>query len=105
MLFQGQEFASSSRFTYFADHGPELAKAVRQGRAKFLAQFPSIATPEMQAQLADPSALGTFERCKLDWTEREAHAEAYALHRDLITVRREDPVLRLPSAENMMGRC
>ena len=32
MLFQGQEFAASSPFLYFADHNPELAKLVAQGR-------------------------------------------------------------------------
>src|SRR5262249_4896096 len=34
MLFQGQEFAASSPFFYFADHPPELAKLVHQGRNK-----------------------------------------------------------------------
>ena len=33
MLFQGQEFAASSPFLYFADHKPELARLVaRAGR-------------------------------------------------------------------------
>ena len=54
MLFQGQEFAASSPFLFFADHGKELAKQVRSGRAKFLAQFPSIAIPDIQAGLPDP---------------------------------------------------
>jgi maltooligosyltrehalose trehalohydrolase len=31
MLFQGQEFAASSPFNFFADHHPELAAAVRRG--------------------------------------------------------------------------
>jgi maltooligosyltrehalose trehalohydrolase len=44
MLFQGQEFASSAPFLYFADHRGELGAKVREGRAAFLAQFPSIAT-------------------------------------------------------------
>jgi len=91
MLFQGQEFAASSPFLYFADHRPDLAKLVRRGRAEFLAQFPSIAVPEMRAALADPSDPATFERSKLDLAERERHAEAYALHRDLLRLRREDP--------------
>ena len=43
MLFQGQEFSSSSPFLYFADHDAELAAAVKTGRAEFLRQFPSIA--------------------------------------------------------------
>ena len=42
MLFQGQEFGARSPFLYFADHKPELAKLVRDGRLEFLAQFPSF---------------------------------------------------------------
>ncbi|HZY83836.1 MAG TPA: malto-oligosyltrehalose trehalohydrolase [Gemmataceae bacterium] len=90
MLFQGQEFAASTPFYYFADHKPDLAKLVRKGRAEFLAQFPSIATPEMQAGLPDPADPRTFERSKLDLSERERHAEVYALHKDLLRLRREE---------------
>ena len=36
MLFQGQEFAASTPFTYFADHQGELAEKVKQGRLEFL---------------------------------------------------------------------
>src|SRR5206468_2776701 len=32
MLFQGQEFAASTPFLYFADHNPDLARLVAQGR-------------------------------------------------------------------------
>jgi maltooligosyltrehalose trehalohydrolase len=94
MLFQGQEFAASTPFLFFADHKPELASAVRRGRAEFLTQFPSIATPDIQERLADPDARETFERCKLDFSERDRHAAAYALHCDLLRLRREDAVLR-----------
>jgi maltooligosyltrehalose trehalohydrolase len=94
MLFQGQEFAASSPFLFFADHKPDLARLVRKGRAEFLTQFPTIALPEMQAVLADPGDPRTFERCKLDWSERERHAEILALHRDLLRLRREDPGLQ-----------
>ena len=55
MLWQGQEFAASSPFFYFADHQPELAQLVYQGRVEFLSQFQGIATPEMQAYLPDPA--------------------------------------------------
>ncbi|MGN6732257.1 MAG: malto-oligosyltrehalose trehalohydrolase, partial [Candidatus Binatia bacterium] len=94
MLFQGEEFASSSPFLFFADHPPDLAKAVRKGRAEFLAQFRTLATPEMQRLVPDPADRATFERCKLDLNEREAHSEAYALHCDLLRLRREDSVFR-----------
>ena len=44
MFFQGQEFAASSPFLYFADHGGDLGVAVRSGRAEFMSQFRSAAT-------------------------------------------------------------
>lgn len=94
MLFQGQEFAASSPFLYFADHKPELAAAVCKGRAEFLGQFRSLATAEVQHLLPDPRDPDTFERSKLDLCERELHAEAYALHRDLLRLRKQDPIFR-----------
>jgi maltooligosyltrehalose trehalohydrolase len=93
MLFQGQEFASSRPFLYFADHEPELARLVREGRRTFLSQFPSLAEPEVLDRVPAPDEWTTFERCKLDHGERSTHAEACALHRDLLRLRREDPVL------------
>jgi maltooligosyltrehalose trehalohydrolase len=92
MLFQGQEFSASAPFLYFADHNPDLAKLVRKGRAEFLTQFPSAASAEVQERLHDPADAAAFQRCKLDHAERERNAAAYALHRDLIRLRREDPV-------------
>ena len=94
LLFQGQEFAASSPFLYFADHNQELAPLVRRGRAEFLGQFPSIARPETQSHLPDPGDPQIFERSKLDLSERQRHTEAYTLHRDLLRLRRQDPVLR-----------
>jgi maltooligosyltrehalose trehalohydrolase len=92
MLFQGQEFAASTPFFYFADHREEIARAVAKGRADFLSQFRLLATPEMQARLPDPSDPMTFVRSKLDPQERRAHREEYHLHRDLLHIRREDRV-------------
>ncbi|HVE77429.1 MAG TPA: malto-oligosyltrehalose trehalohydrolase [Gemmatimonadaceae bacterium] len=103
MLFQGQEFSASAPFLFFADHKPELAREVRKGRREFLGQFPSIATAAVQEQLADPADPETFERCRLDHAERERHGEAHALHRDLLRLRREDPVLRLQGRDGIDG--
>lgn len=93
MLFQGQEFAASSTFHYFSDHNEELSKLIVQGRAKEIAQFPSAATDAMQERLVDPSTEATFLRSKIDLSERSApmHAEMYRLHKDLLTLRREEP--------------
>ncbi len=103
MLFQGQEFSASSPFLFFADHPSELAALVRSGRAEFVAQFASVADPKAQARLDDPADPATFLRCKLDLSERERHGEAYALHRDLLRLRREDPVFRLQEAGRVDG--
>jgi len=103
MLFQGQEFAASSPFFYFADHDAELAGLVRKGRADFVAQFPSIATAEAAGLIPDPADPATFERCKLDLAERQRHAEAYALHCDLLRLRREDPVFAAQGAGGVDG--
>jgi maltooligosyltrehalose trehalohydrolase len=102
MLFQGQEFAASAPFLYFADHEPDLAAKVREGRAAFLAQFASISR-EMAAQLPDPADARTFERCTLDWAERERHAEVYAMHQDLVQLRRTDPVFGAPGPRRVDG--
>jgi maltooligosyltrehalose trehalohydrolase len=103
MLFQGQEFTASAPFVYFADQRPELAALVRKGRTEFLAQFPSIAAPDVSACVADPGDPATFEACKLDLDERTRHAAAYALHRDLLTMRREDTVFRSQGAHGIDG--
>ena len=91
MLFQGQEFGSTRPFVYFADHDDELARAVAKGRRKFLAQFPSLADPDVQNRIPDPAAPETFASCKLDWSERDRHGQIWTLHRDLLRLRREDP--------------
>lgn len=94
MLFQGQEFSASSPFLFFADHAPELRALTHEGRMQFLSQFPCLARPETRGLHADPGDPASFERCKLDFAERHTHARAYDLHKDLLRLRREDPVFR-----------
>jgi maltooligosyltrehalose trehalohydrolase len=92
MLFQGQEFAASAPFAFFADHKPELNQLVATGRRKSLSQFPSLASEGAVTYLRDPAAKETFEGCKLDWSERGRNSGIYALHKDLLRLRLEDPV-------------
>lgn len=88
LLFQGQEFSASTPFVYFAEFDETLNAAIRKGRREFLSQFPSVAQAAAQGGLADPSAMATLERCRLDPDERERHVDAVALHRDLLRLRR-----------------
>jgi maltooligosyltrehalose trehalohydrolase len=103
MLFMGQEFASSAPFLYFADHEAELASKVRRGRVEFLAQFRSVSARGTRERLPDPGDAATFERCKLDFKERDTHREVYDLHRDLLRLRREDLVFRAQEARSLDG--
>lgn len=89
MLFQGEEWAASAPFAYFAEYAdPELGKAVSEGRKREFSgsNWDSEAIP-------DPHAEETFERAKLDWSERERapHAEALAWYKALIALRRSAP--------------
>jgi maltooligosyltrehalose trehalohydrolase len=103
MLFQGQEYGATTPFLYFCDHKAEISKAVRGGRAKFLAQFRSLSLREMQPVFADPGNPHTFEMAKLDFAEREKNAGLYQLHKDLIALRRIDPVFSKPVAGSLDG--
>jgi maltooligosyltrehalose trehalohydrolase len=95
MLFQGQEWGASTPFAFFADHHDQLRALVRKGRAEFLSQFRRCNTPETRDQMLDPGALETMTACRLDWSEpaRPPHQQLLALHRDLLALRRSDPVI------------
>ncbi len=101
MLFQGQEFAASAVFEYFAHHAGDLAASVRKGRREFMHQFPSAAAARGGGM--DPEARDTFVRCKLDSAERERNVQALALHRDLFALRQRDPTLRAQGAYGIDG--
>ena len=93
MLFQGQEFASSSPFLYFADHKPELNELVQKGRFEFVSRFLNLASDDVHAYLDKPGNRETFEKSQLDFSERNKNKHIYTMHRDLIRLRREDPVI------------
>jgi maltooligosyltrehalose trehalohydrolase len=94
LLFQGQEFAASASFHYFADHNPELGKLICEGRKREHAQFPSVSQPEMLDALRDPTSIETANRCKLNFSERKQgyHGRIYTMHKDLLRLRREERV-------------
>ena len=103
LLFQGQEYMASTPFLYFADHQKELAALVQQGRTDFLNQFPAIAHWQTQFAMGVPHDRATFERCKLNHEERKTNAHIVALHRDLLKLRREDPVFKAQRSDWIHG--
>jgi maltooligosyltrehalose trehalohydrolase len=92
MLFQGEEFGATSSFPFFAGHSGDLAKAVYEGRTKFLAQFPGVAMTGRRT-VPDPADPETMRMSKVDWAERDENRHTLALHRDLLRLRRTDPVI------------
>jgi maltooligosyltrehalose trehalohydrolase len=91
LLFQGEEFAASSPFLYFADHeDPELARAVSDGRRR------EHASDGAWGSIPDPEFYETFERSKLDWREPQQsdHATMLDWYSKLIQLRQSQPALR-----------
>ncbi len=101
LLFQGQEFGASSPFRYFADHHPDLAPLVQEGRERFMKQFTNIG--ESNLRLPSPHDPATFETSCLHPSDRQANANLLALHRDLIQLRRSDAVFQAQRSDWMYG--
>jgi maltooligosyltrehalose trehalohydrolase len=91
MLFQGEEWACSSPFQFFANHeDPAMARAVSEGRKREFAAFGW--DPEA---IPDPESRDTFARSKLHWEEAKEHPHAAmrAWYGALIGLRRSTPDL------------
>lgn len=91
MIFQGEEWAASTPFQYFADHqDPEIARLVSEGRKKEFEKFGW--SPD---RIPDPEKRETFERSRLNWKERSEaqHEEMQEWYRELIRLRRSTPCL------------
>jgi maltooligosyltrehalose trehalohydrolase len=100
MFFQGQEWNATAPFHYFVDHPLDLGRLVREGRWAEMRRFKRAAGREKILPLFDPTDRAVFEACGLDWSERDRprHAEAVALHRDLLRLRREEPAFAAQDA-------
>jgi maltooligosyltrehalose trehalohydrolase len=92
MLFQGEEWAASSPFCYFAQmESPALRAAIRDGRRAEHAMTGEVGP--------DPEDPATRACSVLRWHERSepAHAGMLDWYRALIAARRAHPELRDPS--------
>jgi maltooligosyltrehalose trehalohydrolase len=88
LLFMGEEYAETSPFLYFIDHGdPALIEAVRKGR---LAEFASFG---WDGDIPDPQSVGTFERSRLtrDGSLARSQEAMLAWSRALIALRTSTP--------------
>ncbi len=104
LLFQGQEFGASSPFLFFADIGDASVRdAIRKGRAEWLAPFLSLTEDQAWRALPAPDEPEVFASSKLNFSERKNNRELYALHIDLLKLRREDSRLRQQSSGGIDG--
>jgi maltooligosyltrehalose trehalohydrolase len=95
LLFMGQEWAAASPFLYFTDHAEALGRLVTEGRRQEFQGFSAFRDAGARSRIPDPQDPLSFERSRLDWSERERepHASVLRLTRALLHLRRTDPVL------------
>jgi 1,4-alpha-glucan branching enzyme len=79
LLFMGDEWAASTPFLFFSEFGPDLARAVTEGRRKEFAAWPAFADPTARERIPDPQDPATMRAATLDWDER-----AFGEHREML---------------------
>ncbi len=94
LLFQGQEFASSAPFLYFADHPGELGRECAHRTARIPEPIPQpdrSGHPGTAARLRETASRSSAA----GWILRSASRTptTYRLHRDLLHLRRTDPTI------------
>lgn len=101
LLFMGEEYGETHPFLFFTDFDGDLARAVREGRAK---EFAGHAGHEGES-VPDPNAPGTFMRAKLDWQKMQSEeGKAWlAFTRELLIKRRRYLVPLLKTARGGEG--
>ncbi len=99
MLFMGEEWGARTPWLYLTDHPePELAQAVREGRAREFGGHGWAAMygqDEETFQVPDPQDPAGVEASRLDWDEPAlpGHARMLDWYRRLVELRREVPDL------------
>lgn len=102
LLFMGEEYGETNPFLFFTDFHGDLAKAVREGRAR---EFEGHAGHTGDT-VPDPNAKKTFEASKLDWQKLKSPKgrDWFEFTRDLLKLRREFVVPLLGSATGGSGK-
>jgi maltooligosyltrehalose trehalohydrolase len=103
LFFQGQEYGTSRPFVYFSDHPDPLGSLVRQGRKKELAGFRSTTLAEVEDFIPDPTSPKSFHESKLDVPAEYRDLPLYQMFRDLLSLRRNDPVFCQQNSDMIHG--
>ncbi|TWC23076.1 MULTISPECIES: malto-oligosyltrehalose trehalohydrolase [unclassified Pseudomonas] len=100
LLFMGDEVLAEQPFLFFTSHHGELAELVREGRRNEFKAFSAFADPEKRKRIPDPNAAATFDASRPNLESRGPEQQASeALYRQLLKIRREEIVPRLPAIQ------
>ena len=102
LLFMGEEYGETNPFLFFTDFHGDLARAVREGRAR---EFQGHAGHEDES-VPDPNAENTFRLSKLDWNKLQSEeGKAWlAFSKSLLTLRQQHIVPLLANAGGHSGK-
>ncbi|VTP13797.1 Malto-oligosyltrehalose trehalohydrolase [Phytobacter ursingii] len=102
LIFMGEEYGETRPFLFFTDFHGDLARAVREGRAK---EFSGHSGYD-GVDVPDPNAERTFTLSKLNWQARQStEGKAWlALTRELLALRQQYIVPLLAQASGQNGK-
>lgn len=94
LMFMGDEFAASTPFLFFTDHEERIGEWVAAGRMQEFGDMWAAREPNWP-RVPNPQDDATFLQSRLDLQERlrPPHDGVLCLWRELLRLRREDPVL------------
>ena len=103
LLFMGEEWASTTPFLFFTDHGADLAAKVNEGRRQEFRRFPAFADPETRARIPEPNDPATFRASIPDREQltEPAHADFLAMVQALLALRGAEIAPRIPGARSL----
>jgi maltooligosyltrehalose trehalohydrolase len=92
LIFQGEEWAASTPFQFFADyHSKEVQDACREGRKREFKEFGWSEFYGADVPVPDPISRSTFDNSKLNWGEVGAgeHLRVLEWYRLLLDLRKQ----------------
>ncbi|QJC21714.1 malto-oligosyltrehalose trehalohydrolase [Arcanobacterium buesumense] len=92
MLFMGEEWAATTPFMFFTDHGPEIGPHIKAGREKEFESWDLASVYPAGNTMIDPQDIRAFTLSKLNWSEAESgdHRRLRDFVRELIRLRKEN---------------
>ena len=96
MLFMGEEYGEKAPFYFFSDYSdPEIIRGLSSRKQDF-------ASFNFEGDLQDPQSEQTFITSRINWDQRTDgdHATLLEWHRQLISLRRTNPLLKDCSKNN-----